>query len=905
MDGAVLTYVINKLGDLLDQKVGLIAGAENEIRSLRDELSLLTIFLGVINDQNDGTTTPLAKELTQQLRRVSWKAEDVVDQYMLDVARHERKQFVKKVFTGCGMLSRKGELAEQAQDIKKKIEDILRNKEKYGVRLDSGTPSDSTARRNVQHKFDRRRNVEEEDVVGFDQQFHEVMEMLVPKGGVEDEGLRVVSIIGMGGLGKSTLARKVFNHREIKTQFGTRVWVVVSEHVGAKPVLKNILQCLKVNIEKDDDEYLKGRLKEQLEGSKYLIVLDDLWTPKQWEELKSYLPADRKRGSRILLTSRIENVAYAASTNSTTYHLKPLSDADSWSLFCKKALKSKECPPNLVDVGKGIVSKCKGLPLAIIVLGGLLSAAEAEPSTRYWSKILNDTSWYPDADNDCSKILSLSYHNLTPPLRMCFLYVGVFPEDFEIQANELCLLWVAEGFIKPQQCTELEEDLAEKYLVNLADRNLIMISKRKSDGRIKSCRIHDLLRDLCIKEAESCYMYKIHAVGAYQNAEEGIRRLTIHMSDSIALLSPPQYKGLRTLLDFTYNNSSNSMSACEHLSAMRVLRLSVDRFQDNSTKNLILLRYLKVHQFGFSKLSDVIMIRNLSKLSNLQILNLKSNPSVLSSAAFVTTNLPKEIWKLKLLRHVNVRPFATMPDAPSSRDSLPYLQTLSFIVYERHTSKMLSSGRFPNLRKVSVHLHPDESLRAVSLQSLPELVHLLALKITFYQKPLDLFSKPVPLSLNIVALPSALTKIHLKNTVLTSAHWRLLGELKNLQVLKLSTRGTYTTTSEDELFEKQPLVFETQAFSQLLQFKLRTRHRTLILEDGALRALQYLTLHRQNNSDQGVLVLLDQLWLSTSLRQVKVISPSKGMLDYIQSLDDSKRSKVTICADTYNYLFKL
>uniref|UniRef100_A0A7N0VFB5 Uncharacterized protein n=1 Tax=Kalanchoe fedtschenkoi TaxID=63787 RepID=A0A7N0VFB5_KALFE len=836
--------------DPLDQKVGLIAGAEDEIRSLRDELNLLTGFLGGINDHNGGTT-PSAQELMHQLRRVSWKAEDVVDQYMLDAARHERKQFVKKVFSGCGMLSRKGELAEQAQDIKKTIEDILRNKEKYGVRLDSGTPSDSSARRNnVQHKFDRRRNVEEEDVVGFDQQFHEVLEMLMPESGVEVDELRVVSVIGMGGL---------------------------------------------------------DSLKRQLGGRRYLIVLDDLWTPKQWEELKSYLPSHQKKGSRILLTSRIENVAYAASIDSTTYHLKPLRDADSWSLFCKKTLKGKECPPNLVDVGKGVVSKCKGLPLAIIVLGGLLSAAEAEPSTRYWSKILNDTSWHPDADNDCSKILSLSYHNLTPHLRMCFLYVGVFPEDFEIQANELCLLWVAEGFIKPRQGKEFEEDVAEEYLMNLADQNLIMISKRKSDGSIKSCRIHDLLRDMCIKEAERCYMYKIDAIGPYRIVEEGIRRLTIHKSDSIAPLPPPLYKGPRTLLDFTYNNSSYSISACEHLSAMRVLRLFVNK-DDNApirTKNLILLRYLKVHQIGFAKLSDAIMIRHLSKCSNLQILNLKSNTSDHMTAAFVTANLPKEIWKLKLLRHVNVRPFATMPDAPSSRDSLPYLQTLSCMVYEKHTSEMLSSGRFPNLRKLSVHVHPDESLRAVSLQSLPELVHLLALKITFYLKPLDPLSRLVPLSLNIVALPSALTKIHLKNTVLTSVHWRLLGELKNLQVLKLSCRGTFTTSSEDVLFEKQPLVFETQAFSQLLQFKLRSGHGTLIVEDGALRAFQYLTLCCRNKSDQGVLVLPDQLWLSTSLRQVKVISPSEDMLDYIQSLDDSKRSKVTICADRYNYLFEL
>uniref|UniRef100_A0A7N0ZSP6 Uncharacterized protein n=1 Tax=Kalanchoe fedtschenkoi TaxID=63787 RepID=A0A7N0ZSP6_KALFE len=797
---------------------------------------------------------------------------------MLDVARHERKKFAKKVFTGCGVLSRKCRLVMQAKKINQTIEGILKKKDTYGVRLDYGNRLDRAAQENSQNALNRRRrNIEEEDVVGFDQQACKVMEMVEPVGGWQAQELRVVSIVGMGGLGKTTLAKKIFNSVEIKKLFRSKVWVVISEHEEAKHVLKKILQYLDVDIEEDDDDHLKERLKERLDGRKYLIVLDDLWTPKQWEELKSYLPSDQKRGSRILLTTRIENVANVASTESTTYHLDPLGDAASWSLFCKKALKGEECPSNLEAIGKGIVSKCKGLPLAIVVLGGSLSAAESKPSFRYWSKILHDTSWHPDADNDCSKILLLSYLNLPPHLRACFLYVGVFPGDFEIVARELCLLWVAEGFVKGRS-TELDENVAEQYLIDLADRNLVMISKRKSDGSIKSCRIHDLLRDLCLKEADKCDLYKVGADGASQNVKEGIRRLTLHKSDHITLLL---HKRLRTLLDFANNSFSNIRSVSKDLSVLRLLHLHV-RERDSSApisiKNLILLKYLKVDNIGFGNLTELILIPYASKSSNLQVLNLKSN---------WTTYLPDGIWNLNLLRHIHVRPLATMPDARSSNDSLPYLQTLSCIVYQDHTSKMFGADRFPNLgnnyvgdryrgsptsphlRKLFLHVDRDNPLSIESLHFLPKLIHLVALKIRCEHMDEGECSKP----LNIVSFPSTLTKIRLKNTPLTSNIWRLLAELNNLQlqVLKLNT-GKTDAISDEESFEKQPLVFEAKAFPQLLLLKLCTGHPDLILENGALRTLQYLIMHpRITNGYPGLSELPDRLWLSSTLKLVKVI----------------------------------
>uniref|UniRef100_A0A7N0V9L6 Uncharacterized protein n=1 Tax=Kalanchoe fedtschenkoi TaxID=63787 RepID=A0A7N0V9L6_KALFE len=925
MDGAELSVVLNKLRDLLERQVGLIAGAEDEITTLRDDLSLLTSVLEGITNQSEGnniwsdnaTTSFMSSNLKVRLRRVSWKVDDVVDQYLLDVAQHESKTFVKNLFSKSHKVLWKRHLAKEARAIKGNIEYIITNKDLFLPReIHLYRPVQQIGENALDHKemlnrltenvdeedevgfyqqfrkaqkkrFDRRwrGNFDEEDVVGFDRQFSEVMEMLRLEACDQTDQLRVVSIIGMGGIGKTTLARKIFNSEKM-INFDTKLWVAVSEHVDGKHVLKNILRSLKVNIENDDNNYLKGRLKKQLDGRKYLIILDDLWTPKQWEEVKSYLPTDEYRGSRILLTSRIE-MANAANPDSAIYRLKPLGDEDSWRLFCTNVFKGEDCPSNLKYIGKDMVSRCRGLPLALTVLAGSLSVVVATThSLRYSFETLRNKIGPPYY---LLQILSVCYQNLPPHLKTCFLYIGVFPKDFEILAKDLCLMWVAEGFVKGRG-TELEEDLAKEYLINLVDRNLVMISKRKSDGSIKSCRIHDLLRDLCIKEAQRYNLYKVNVDGASQNVEEGVvRRLTNHNSYSITPLPPPLYKGLRTLLDFSMDNSSDLRSAYEHLSVTRVLHLHLE--EDNrkapiSIKNLILLRYLKVHLIGQVYLSQILMMTPKSKTSNLQVLNLESRHH--------TINLPEGIWKLELLRHINVRPAATLPDAGSWDDSLPHLQTLSCIIYEDHTSKMLCTKRFPNLRKLYMNVCPDNPLSAESLRSLPGLLHLLALKITFEHVSLFLGEPLFSVSVNIVALPSAITKVHLNNTALTSDHWSQLGKLKNLKVLKLSTNGGIDTDCEEKRFLNQPLVFKAEAFPQLLHLKLKTSHRDLIMEDGALRTLEYFIIGCRHIEDLGVSALPDQLWLLSTLIQVKIINPSHDLNKYISSLDASTCSKIII-----------
>jgi hypothetical protein len=193
--------------------------------------------------------------------------------------------------------------------------------------------------------------------------------------------------------------------------------------------------------EKEAKEFLVDKLLKCLQEKRYLVVMDDIWKPQVWNEVKDAFP-DNSNGSRILITSRIKEVALHASLT-PPYFLQFLNNDESWKLFCKKVFRGGECHFALEDIGRQIAKGCRGLPLLIVVLGGIL--ANKEQTHRTWSKVIADVNWYL---TECRDILALSYTYLPWHLKPCFLYIGAYPEDFEILVKELIKLWIAEGFIQ-------------------------------------------------------------------------------------------------------------------------------------------------------------------------------------------------------------------------------------------------------------------------------------------------------------------------------------------------------------------------------------------------------------------------------------------------------------------------
>ncbi|KZV56488.1 hypothetical protein F511_22296 [Dorcoceras hygrometricum] len=584
-------------------------------------------------------------------------------------------------------------------------------------------------------------------MVGFDEDLDQMMDTLTG----DESNLQIMSVVGMGGIGKTTLARHIFSNPSIVNHFDLHAWVTISQQYSVHEILLGIIKDSKVV--EGEGEQLTGRnvdelglrLHKILFGRRYLIVMDDMWSIEVWHAIQRFFP-DNDNGCRILVTTRLSNVA--DDFHSCTPHRLPLLDeVQSWCLFCDKVFgKSESCPLELEEIGKTIARNCRGLPLAIAAISGLL--AKSNRTVEYWESVANGSC--RGQDGFCFEILSLSYRQLPVHLKPCFLYMAIYPEDSNIRVSMLVQLWVAEGIVKPIKYRSLEE-VAEDNLKDLIDRNLIQVRDYGSRNNIKSCTIHDLLRELCLKEAQKEKFLCGRRVFDSMNLASCTRSFICWNSEDKPMSLPVRSRLLRVL-------SIGSVYSLEEI--------------------LQLVNIRCIHSRAPFYGDELHTLESLWLPWNLQTVNF--------NGAFIlrTMSLPTEIWEMPHLRHLKtVNGDFYLPDPPSTNSKngrrdifeLKNLQTLSKVRNFRCTNEVLR--RTPNLKKLAISYRRISGGFGWDYYEVYNLAHLCNLELfilTSWEKLPQNFG-----------FPRSLKKLTLEYCKVSWEYLTVVGSLPHLEALNL------------------------------------------------------------------------------------------------------------------------
>ncbi|CAL9242648.1 unnamed protein product [Arabidopsis halleri] len=715
MAEGVVSFGVKKLWDLLSRESERLQGIDEQVDGLKRQLRSLESLLKDADAKKHGSER--VRNFLEDVKDLVYDAEDILESYVLNKSRGKEKGIKKHARRLACFLTDRHKVASDIEGITKRVSEVIGDMQSFGIQqvIDGGRSLSLQDRQRGQREIRQTfANSPEHDLVGVEQSVEELVGHLV-----ENDKIQVVSISGMGGIGKSTLARQVFHHDLVRRHFDGFTWVCVSQQFTQKHVWQRILQELQPHdgeISQMDENALQRKLFQLLETGRYLVVLDDVWKKEDWDRIKAVFP--RKRGWKMLLTSRNEGVGIHVDPTCFTFKARILNPDESWKLcermvFFRRDETEVRLDEEMEAMGKKMVTYCGGLPLAIKVLGGLLANKHTfcewkRVSENIRAQIVGNSCLDDNSLNSVNRILSLSYEDLPTHLKHCFLYLAYFLEDSKIYISNLISYWAAEGICYGSSIRDSGED----YLEELVRRNLVIAEKNNLSWRLGYCQMHDMMREVCLskaKEENFLQIIKDPTSTSTVNAQSPSRsrRLTIRSGKAFHILGHKNNKKVRSLIVWGLEEDFwiQSASVFQNLPLLRVLDLSEVKFKGgklpSSIGGLIHLRFLSLYDAEVSHLP--------SSMRNLKLL-LSLNLDVAIGEPVHVPNVLKEMLELRylslpmdmhdknklelgdLVNLENLWGFSTQHSSVTNLLCMTKLRFLSVSLSERCTFETLSSS---------------------------------------------------------------------------------------------------------------------------------------------------------------------------------------------------------------------
>ncbi|XP_065871700.1 disease resistance protein RPM1-like [Euphorbia lathyris] len=862
-DGTV-KFLLTQLSAFLKEEYKLLNGVEADVTFMEDGFALTSAFLRVAEVNEEHNSNDLIKAWVNNLRDTSFDMQDVLDEFKLHFA-HNRGHTgtctttLEKTCHFIYSLKARHQIAKRMKGIRSRLHDITETYNSLqttnqNIRLRGINDGGTAIQRNDQPDA----LLDQRNLVGITRPKNHLIGWLLNS----KSDREAVSVVGEGGLGKTTLIKQVYDDAEVKKHFKFRAWITLTRHFKTVDLLKDMLQQLLQRMRRPNPSgvdnmgsySLASVINDFLVKRRYLIVLDDVWEHEAWDVFQMAFPNNNK-GSRILLTTQILPVANRCCSESSDriYRMEPLPRQESWALFCNYTFQRNPCPENLLNISDRILNKCEGLPLAIVAISGVLAAVDTS-RLEEWEMVyrsLGAEIQGSDSLGRMRKVLLLSYYFLPSNLQSCLLYFCIFPECYPIEKMRLIRLWIAEGFVTRTEGKTLEE-VAESYLNGLIERSLIQVVETTSDDRVKRCRIQGLLREVIISKAKELSFAAKVTEGSI--IPEKVRRLSIHNAGAgtrtpyfaSRLCSLLVFSGLEPLPEFLPFSLTSA-----HLKMLFVLDLSgtpLQVFPDEVT-TLLLLKYLSLRDTKVNSIPSSIQ-----KLQYLETLDLKNS---------CVTELPTSIVNLQKLRHLLVYRYETEVDdhlqtkytigfrLPTTTHirGLQSLQKLCFLEPNGNTSLLQELGTLKRLRRLGiVNMREEDGEHLCS--SILKLTNLRTLSLSSIKESEVINLNPLN------SAPTYLQRLYLTGCLGTLPRW--MSSLDNLKKLVFKWSRLTENPLPDlqrlpnllhleflEAYDGETLRFEG-GFKKLkfLGINKLDRLKEISVGRGAMRCLQKLIVQR-------------------------------------------------------------